>query len=147
MTFPIQLPGMVSTPHFPSAGCARALVEMDITIIDASEDLLARNGIADYGVRSYTRLLLDAARANLEQPELVVQCHLESLRAGATVITTLSHGCVPAVLDQESDLCSVRLAKVLVQRLETWPASRSPPMYLTYSPLPSIERPRPRVSS
>lgn len=60
--------------------------------------LLRRKGIVIKGVIGSMERFLGVALANQEQPSLVVDAHLEYLRAGARVITTNNYSCVPAAL-------------------------------------------------
>ena len=60
--------------------------------------LLRRFGVEISGPVGSTQRFLGVANANLELPHLVVEAHMQFLRAGATVITTNNYSCVPNCL-------------------------------------------------
>jgi len=66
--------------------------------------LLKRNGVEVAGrIGTMERFRL-VARANRDSPELVVQAHLEYIRAGAHVITTNTYACVPSAFEDDTSV-------------------------------------------
>ncbi len=60
--------------------------------------LLRRNGVEISGPIGTMERFRGVARANRDSPDIVLQSHLQFLRAGADVITTNTYACVPAAL-------------------------------------------------
>lgn len=60
--------------------------------------LLRRNGVEISGPIGTMERFLGVALANRDAPELVLESHLQFLRAGADVITTNTYACVPAAV-------------------------------------------------
>merc|ERR1711988_99912 len=70
-----------------------------LTITDGGMGhLLKRKGVKVQGEVGTMQRFLGVALANLDQPELVIEAHLEFMRAGAEVITTNNYACVPAAI-------------------------------------------------
>lgn len=60
--------------------------------------LLRRNGVEISGPIGTMERFLGVALANRDQPDLVLESHLQFLRAGANIITTNTYACVPAAV-------------------------------------------------
>lgn len=65
--------------------------------------LLRRNGVEISGPIGTMERFLGVALANRDQPDLVLESHLQFLRAGADVITTNTYACVPAAVASRGD--------------------------------------------
>jgi len=86
--------------------------DLALTILDGGMGhLMRRNGVSIEGeLGSVGRFSSVALRANVEHPDLVISAHLEFLRAGATVITTNSYGCIPRAWANENEIHKMPLA-------------------------------------
>lgn len=75
-----------------------------ITILDGGMGhLLRRRGVEIKGEIGTMQRFLGVALANVNQPELVRDCHLEYLDAGADVIATNNYACVPSAIELSGD--------------------------------------------
>lgn len=66
--------------------------------------LLRRSGVRIRGRLGSMERFLNVALANRDSPKIVVDSHLEFLRAGANVVTTNSYSCVPRALGNDNGL-------------------------------------------
>jgi len=64
--------------------------------------LLRRNGVEISGPIGTMERFLGVALANRDRPDLVLESHLQFLRAGADVITTNTYACVPAAVSSRT---------------------------------------------
>jgi S-methylmethionine-dependent homocysteine/selenocysteine methylase len=75
-----------------------------ITILDGGMGhLLRRRGVEIKGEIGSMQRFLGVALANVDQPELVRDCHLDYLDAGADIISTNNYACVPSAIELSGD--------------------------------------------
>lgn len=91
--------------------------------------LLRRKGIEISGPLGSLRRFLDVALANRDAPGLVVEAHLDYLRAGADIITTNTYACIPAAIGGDEDLVTalIQSGGALAQRARELHASERVP--------------------
>jgi S-methylmethionine-dependent homocysteine/selenocysteine methylase len=76
-----------------------AMPERAVILDGGMGHLLRRNGVLIQGEIGSMQRFLGVALANTEQPDLVMQSHLDYLDAGARIITTNTYSCVPSALE------------------------------------------------
>jgi len=89
--------------------------------------LLRRKGVQIAGPLGSLERFLGVALANRDAPEMVMDAHMEYLRAGADVITTNTYACIPAAIgDDELVRDLIQRGGYLAQRARTLSLEEDP---------------------
>merc|ERR1719362_772467 len=130
------------TEHPPPAKkqCSPEASAPPVFILDGGNGhLLRRMGVKIEGPIGSIKRFLGVGLANVEDPSMVRAAHETYLKAGASVVTTNTYACIPAVVGREKTLETLQAGGLLAREAaDKFPGARVagclPPLHESYRP-------------